>query len=209
MNTEMVSGAELPVLYTKAVNALAECSSIDECLVWADKSKALASYAKQIEDKTLMNHATRIHARAIRGAGKLIEDIEPKHGANQNIREGDRPNVTRESAATDAGMSSHQRKTALRVANVPESEFERQVESEKPPTVTMLAEQGIKPSAFRKSTEAVGHIRRFSKWIELQDSNEIANGMFRHEVQPTLEQTDEIIEWLQSLRGNLCIRHMN
>jgi len=68
-----------------------------------------------------------------------LKQIEPAHGANQNIREGDRPKVTRESAATDAGLSDHQRKQALRVANVPESEFTEQVESDTPPTVTKLA----------------------------------------------------------------------
>ena len=204
MNTEMVNGAELPVLYTKAVNALAECSSIDECITWSDKAKALASYAKQIDDKTLMNHATRIHARAIRAAGLLLSDID---GRGKTV--GGNGSLTQRQTAENAGMSEHQQLQSVRVANVNETDFEQQVESEKPPTVTMLAEQGIKPSAFRKSTEGVGHIRRFSRWIESQDSNEIANGMFRHEVQLTLEQTDEIIEWLQSLRGNLCIRHMN
>jgi hypothetical protein len=33
--------------------------------------------------------------------------------------------TTRTQAATEAGLSEHQRKTALRVANVPAEEFER------------------------------------------------------------------------------------
>jgi hypothetical protein len=48
-----------------------------------------------------------------------------------------------ETAAADAvGMSERQRKTAVRVANVPEADFEEQVESDTPPTVTKLAQQG-------------------------------------------------------------------
>jgi hypothetical protein len=40
------------------------------------------------------------------------------------------------------GLSDHQGKEALRVATVPEADFERQVESPTPPTVTELARQG-------------------------------------------------------------------
>lgn len=43
-------------------------------------------------------------------------------------------------------MSERQQVTAIRVANIPEHDFERQVESDKPPTVTALAEQGKKPA---------------------------------------------------------------
>jgi hypothetical protein len=39
-------------------------------------------------------------------------------------------------------MSKDQIKTAVRVANVPADDFERQMASEKPPIVTKLAEQG-------------------------------------------------------------------
>lgn len=65
--------------------------------------------------------------------------------------EGGRPNknhvvndivFSRTIAATQAGLSERQKVTALRVANVPTREFDALVESEKPPTVTKLAEQG-------------------------------------------------------------------
>jgi hypothetical protein len=41
-------------------------------------------------------------------------------------------------AAEEAGLSRRQAVTAIRVANVPADEFERQVESDSPPTVTAL-----------------------------------------------------------------------
>lgn len=50
--------------------------------------------------------------------------------------------LNRTQAAQDAGLSEHQRKTALRVANVPDSEFESAVDSDNPPTVTELARMG-------------------------------------------------------------------
>jgi hypothetical protein len=45
-------------------------------------------------------------------------------------------------AAERAGISEHQRKQAVRVANVPREQFDAAVESETPPTVTALAEMG-------------------------------------------------------------------
>jgi hypothetical protein len=141
-----ISLAQLPRTYEVARAALAECQNIDECKDWADKAAALASYAKQSQDETLMKMATRIKARAARRAGELLAQIEPAHGANQNIQEGDRHNVlTRSDTAREAGMSEHQQKQALRIAAIPEQAFDAQVESPKPPTLTQLAQQGITP----------------------------------------------------------------
>ena len=72
-----------------------------------------------------------------------LKEIEPAQGANQNIGDGADPKVpTRKDVASKAGMSERQRKTALRVANIPKEEFEQAVESDNPPTVTALAERG-------------------------------------------------------------------
>lgn len=133
--------ARLPQSYETAKNALSNCASIDECQDWADKAAALASYAKQANDDELMKMATRIRDRAIRRAGELLKQIEAQPGKRTDIEpSGGAP--TRLQVAHDAGMSRDQMHTALRVANVPADEFERQVESATPPTVTKLAEQG-------------------------------------------------------------------
>ena len=46
--------ARLPVSYEAARTALANCAQVDECKDWADKALALASYAKQANDETLL-----------------------------------------------------------------------------------------------------------------------------------------------------------
>lgn len=141
-----VSGASLPQTYQAAQSALAQCSQVDECKDWADKAAALASYAKQADDHELERMAQRIRSRAIRRAGELIKQIEPQHGANQNISAvGHTKVLTRDGAAREAGMSKHQQVQAIRVANIPEREFEAQVDSPKPPTLSQLAAQGTKP----------------------------------------------------------------
>lgn len=174
-NLPDVSAARLPVTYESAKSALAECSRIDECQDWSDKMQAMASYARQSQDDSLRRMCDRIQARAIRRCGDLLAAIEPARGANQNIQEGARPNVTRETVATEAGLSEHQRKTALRVSNIPADEFEAAVESEQPPTVTELAKRGttrrvelqrirgLLPSDYAAFCNALGYITEFSK----------------------------------------------
>ncbi len=46
-----------------------------------------------------------------------------------------------------AGLSRHQVVQALRVASIPEAEFETLIEADHPPTVTALAERGTRPDA--------------------------------------------------------------
>lgn len=181
------SSAQLPASYENAKTALSACVSIDECQTWADKAAALASYAKQANDDELMKMATRIRDRAIRRAGELLKQIEPAHGANQNIGVGTHTIVlTREDAARDAGMSKHQQVQAIRVANVPAEVFERQVESENPPTVTKLAEQGKKtaprpvldlkgrdPSEFNRALHFVAEFEDYQRAIEKIDADAI------------------------------------
>lgn len=173
------ANARLPQTYESAKLALANCVKVDECKDWADKAAALASYAKQANDDELMKQATRIRDRAIRRAGELLKQIEPQQGARNDIAtSGSRPpEVTRTEAARDAGMSPHQAKQAVRVANVPEPDFERQVESDKPPTISQLAIQGIKrpppqpiidlkgrdPNEFNRALHFVGEFERIAR----------------------------------------------
>ncbi len=80
----------------------------------------LSVAADGVRDETLCRLATRIQARAIRRCGELLKLVEAQQGARSDL--GTVP--TRSSAATDAGMSERQRKTALRVASVPDDDFE-------------------------------------------------------------------------------------
>lgn len=172
-----IQAARMPQTYENARIALAECQQVDECKDWADKAAALASYARQAEDDQLERMAQRIRARAIRRAGELLKQIEPdKGGRPSETGVGDHTGFTRSDAARDAGMSKHQQVQATRVASVPEQDFERQVESEKPPTLSALAQQGIKPKprqpvdlggrdpkAFNRAMHFTGLVTRYAQ----------------------------------------------
>jgi len=58
----------------------------------------------------------------------------------------------RRKAAEAAGMSRHQMYQALKLANIPEDEFERLVESDHQPTVTELAAYGGPPTTRQTSS---------------------------------------------------------
>ena len=143
-NLPAIRNAPALVKYEAARQALAECSRVDECKDWSDKAAALAAYAKQANDSTLHNMALRIQQRAQRRMGELLKQIPEQRGGDRGGPTGGRPPVgeTRTRVAKDAGLSEHQRKTALRIASVPEQAFEAAVASEKPPTVTEMAMRG-------------------------------------------------------------------
>lgn len=183
-----VASAKLPAAYEQARIALASCENIDECQTWADKAAALASYAKMADDDTLMKMATRIRDRAIRRAGELLKQIEPGQGARDGKRAdgGDVP-LTRTQVARSAGLSERQQTTAVRLASIPLDDFEAQVESDHPPTVTQLAQQGVQrrvsrpaiglrdgdPGEFNRSHHFVAEIEDYANAIAMADLDEI------------------------------------
>lgn len=138
------SDVRLPVAYEAARKSLQECERIDECKTWADRAAALASYARQAEDASLHRMAQRIQARAMRRCGELLKQIPSASGTRTDLQPHDGA-VTRLGAAQEAGLSERQKVTALRVASVPEADFNRRVESPVPPTVTALAQLGTVP----------------------------------------------------------------
>lgn len=202
-STIETTSARLPESYENAKKALASCASVDECQQWADKAAALASYARQAEDGTLHSYAQRIQARAIKRAGLLLKQIGSKQGARTDqLRDGGDPKLTRTQAAADAGMSERQRKTALRVANVPDEDFERQVESASPPTITKLADQGKQKQPprreFEAATHAVGALRRFVQESKKYNAETVAAGLMPSEVAKAASLVREADVWLDT-----------
>lgn len=205
----------LPVTYEAARQALAECDRIDECKDWSDKAAALASYARQAEDNSLHQLALRIQARATRRCGELLKQIPRGDEATRFGRDGGDPPVTRARAAAEAGLSERQRKTALRVANVPEADFERQVEGESPPTVTRLAEYGKKapkPAAAagdppvaneREAAEACSVLRTFAEWCAAHEGAPLARAMTLDASQQLARYVSIVDTWLDRFATNL------
>lgn len=204
-----VSNARLPATYEHAKTALAECSRVDECKDWADKAAALASYAKQAKDEQLQKYAERIRARAIRRCGELLKQVEPSKGGQPTHDGG---GISRTKAAADAGLSERQKVTALRVASIPDADFDSQVESDDPPTVSRLAEQGKKslidlgstsPDDFKMATAALASLRRFSEFTNTHDPRRVAAGVRPQEIESARRHVAAIDHWLDVFITNI------
>lgn len=74
--------------------------------------------------------SNRIQARAIRRAGELLNTLDgrPQNAAKQS--DGTGTLFSRKEAGSEAGMSKRQQVTAVRVANVPQPDFDAAVEAE-------------------------------------------------------------------------------
>jgi hypothetical protein len=138
------SQARLPANYEAAKQALARCEQVDECKDWINKAAAIAEYARQAKDDTLVIMAQRIQARAIRRMGELLKEIPHVRGVCARGAERSRTSV-----ATGAGLTRLQREQAARIAQVPAQKFERLIESPKPPKVRELAALGTRKNAKR------------------------------------------------------------
>lgn len=196
---------QLPQKYEAARTAIAECERIDECKSWSDKAAALASYARQANDDSLRVMAIRIQARAERRCGELLKQIEPANGARTDL--GRVP--TRGDAAREAGLSDHQRKTALRVAAIPEKEFNRQVESERPPTVTRLADQGrtqrvlVADPAAERLKAACSALDAFAKFCDTHDATETAQSLGADDAEMARRYVATLQDWLDAFAANV------
>ncbi len=132
MNGDLVV---MPQNYIAAKMALATCERVDECQNFANKAAALASYARQSRDDSLVIMAQRIQARAIRKCGELLKLV---------------PVGQRMATAEMAGVSRLQRNQAVSIAQIPTRQFEKLVESESPPRIYELATIGRKSSVKPK-----------------------------------------------------------
>ena len=211
-----VASAKLPANYEAAVQAVADCVSLDQCQDWADKLAAVASYARQAEDDRLTNYAVRLQSRAIRRCGELLKQFDGK-GRNQHTEDKavDHPKLSQREAAASAGMSEHQQKTAVRVANLRADTFERAIEAEKPATVTKLAEMGKQsrpvpapqyappPKGFQQATHVIGTVREFAEFCAKTPPELVANGVMTSEVEEIRKLVGQIDNWLDRFVVNL------
>jgi len=199
--------ATLPASYEQAKTALATCNRVDECKSWADKAKALASYAKQADDDTLHKLATRISARAIRRCGELLKEFQSPGGRPLKTSVGADTSFSQRDAARDAGISKRQEVTAVRVANVPADAFELAIESDQPATITQLADIGKQtqtaPPGFKAATHAISTVKDFATFCKANAPEFVADGVYAYETANVRANVDTIHTWLITFTAHL------
>jgi len=214
VTTKGVSDAPLPEKYQAAKQALSVCQSVDECSTWAKKAAALASYARQADDDSLETMAMKIRARAIRRCGELLKELPSKaHGREVGGRPSTSQRSERAQAATGAGMSRDQVKQAVRVASIPAKAFEAAVESETPPSIEVLAEQGTKkkpvplvdiegrdPRDFNNALQLAAAFDAFAKHLSTITPEAFLRGALDRHVALATRGIAVIEAWVSDLR---------
>jgi hypothetical protein len=114
---------------------------------WKNKTSALASYARQTNDTTLLDYAVEIRNRARRRMGDILKGTESQTGAhNKKVPSGTVLGEGRISIAKKAGISDRERKTAMRLSAMPQAEFEQRA---KDPSLGREPEEKLPPGSFR------------------------------------------------------------
>ena len=230
--------ANFPAMYEAARRAVELCNSTDEVKGWADKHAALAAYARMRDDRDLHNYALRIQLRAERRYGQLHKQLFPNRSKENLVQnrpvagdarqegdllsanaaknagcsrqEGNRPSVNGVQAATRAGVTEHHLKTALRIAAVPEEDFNRQVDSANPPTKTQLAEQGrvrrvLEPDPTGERFKAAcAALHQFATFCDMHDATETARTFGADDVEMARRCVSTLDRWLDAFVTNLA-----
>jgi hypothetical protein len=139
-----ISRAKFPATYKALKQALAKCVKVDEVMKILDWHAQLAAYAKQARDRELIKDAMRVHARAMRRLGECLQKI-PKLSRQEAGRKSAQsrlgnklPRAGREATARAAGIDRASYQQALKLAGIPEDEYEALVESADPPSINKL-----------------------------------------------------------------------
>jgi hypothetical protein len=217
-----VAPTGFPVSYEAAKQAIVECQSPIECRTMADKAAAMAVYARMRDDPDLLNRAVRLQAWADRRWGELDRELHPDR-RQENLKQNQAPHrkahVRPIGERSPDGTTEYQRKISHRLAAIPEAVFTRQVESDNPPSVRQLAEQGkrtvvLDPEFARTKSpwgaiecadtrEACETLERFAKYCESSAPEGIGRAVNAAEAQEIRRLIPVIDRWLDQLSANL------
>jgi len=190
-----IPNARLPINYEAAKVAIAECAKIDECKEWVDKAVAIASYARQAQDETMMTAAKRIQLRAEARLGELI--LELPQGKPGKIGSG-RFVV----ANKISGISYNRFYDATSMARVERRKREKLIEKDPPISRRNLVDLGVdhfpdNKILLRRSAEEtyrkkqlhehdLNTLENFIRWTKTKSVKQIIN-----------ELTPEKLEWIR------------
>jgi hypothetical protein len=203
------AAARLPANYEAAKNALEQCVRIDEVKTWSDKASALATYAREANDKSLHVMAQRIHLRAVARIGELLLQIPASKGGHT---------AGRSTAAREAGLSSRSTTKALAIGRIPRRARDAAIEADPPPSVRSLEalaprSEHVPAHLFRASSEFYralsrynGSLFSFCAWLQHMPMPGAAGELDEAERARVLERIGEAKQWLAELERSVLVR---
>jgi hypothetical protein len=128
------------VFYDHAAEYLAKCEHVDEVKEIRDKARAATIYAAQAKNHEMEFRAARIRLRAERRCGELLKQM--RQDGTRHSGHGDQtaesPDGTPLPTLADFGISKRQASDWQQIADIPQEEFEKFLQSAVPSTAKLL-----------------------------------------------------------------------
>jgi hypothetical protein len=179
---DKVSTADVPVKYTAAVKALVACQNIDDAKYFADKSEALAAWAKIYHHDRAAVEAKRLKLHAFRRIGILANELRPG-GRPVKGSYGSPPGPN--SLLREHGFSGSQIKCMRTAAKIPSKQFDKMVSLPSPPAPTTLYKMDRKGSTAYKiimnSANSNIGLSQFFGFCRKNDPKQLARGLTKSE----------------------------
>lgn len=196
--------AVVPVEYESAVKALQACVTLDDAKIWADKSDALAAWAKIYRNDEAGIEARRLKLHAFRRMGELAREIRPKITGLVG-KGGTAPGSI--ALMVESGLSLHSANAAAAISKMPKRDFLRAVNAQKPcAPSSLLPKFSTKVSeAWRTIAGACGgnSMLGFRSFCRGRDAETLARSLNSDEIDKARALVTDITEWLDEFEQNL------
>lgn len=213
VSTRDIRNARLPINYEAAKKALAECVSLDECKDWADRTAAIATYARQIRDNEMLEAAQRIKLRAEARLGELLRQIPRAPAIYDHDKKKMAPNPgNRYRLAELAGISFQKASEAITISRVPPKRRDKLIEQSPPVKRSELMRLGTTPREGYSTTYTPpprppgGYLGNFIDWASENSPKEVAREILKADTKWVLAHYPALLEWLEEVRALLLER---
>jgi N6-adenosine-specific RNA methylase IME4 len=130
-------------LLQRVRNEIGACLTVESCVEIAARAMALEVLARKQRDGEALALSFRLRVCALRKAGQLLKGVKTSAGGDQKAKvTSPLLLVGRNKTAKMAGLSVVDRRSAIRLANIPNLEFERLIKTNPLPTLQELENLG-------------------------------------------------------------------
>lgn len=176
---QQMDATKFPELYMRAKMALRECAHLDEVKDIQDKHSAIAHYAKQAKDKSLLYYAERIQLRAFMRIGELIATLSESSTEIVKIH----------------GISYAHQKWATKAQHLPKKVVDTLIDQQTPP-----------PSKKKMAEHAEGYMTSEELGFSprYQNTNFHIHRRIEAQIKPTARDCAiELVDYLTAVKDDL------
>jgi hypothetical protein len=169
--------ARFPDNYIRARKAIHECALVDEVTAWANRSAAMATYAREISDRSMLDDAIRIQARALERLGEMLAEMP---GSRDDKRV----------FAEQHGISSGNFNKATNLVQVPKAVREEMIEGTPPATANKIASEAKPSERFPDQRRTSAEIH--ADWLRKGFERQLAQDLFSYASNVKMNHIDPI-----------------